>query len=123
MTAEHDDGTIIRALLATVDRKDADGFVSFLTKDASFRFGNAEAVTGRAAIRDAVAGFFASIADLSHHIERIWTGPEAAACDGEVTYVRHDGREIRLPYADVFGMRNGKISEYLIYIDIAPLYA
>ena len=123
MTAGHDDNTTIRELLATVDRMDADGFVSFLTEDATFRFGNAEAVTGRAAIREAVAGFFGSIAALSHHIERIWTGPEAVACDGEVTYVRHDGLEIRLPFADVFVMREGKISEYLIYIDISPLYA
>ncbi len=123
MTAENDRAAIIREVLATVDRKDADGFVAFLTKDASFRFGNAEAVTGRDAIRDAVAGFFDSIASLSHHIERIWTAPEAVACDGEVTYVRHDGLEIRLPFADVFGMRGDKIDQYLIYIDIAPLYA
>ncbi len=123
MTVEQDRGELIRDLLATVDRKDAEGFVEFLTGDACFRFGNAEAVTGRAAIRDAVAGFFDSIVSLSHHIERIWTAPDAVACHGEVTYVRHDGQEIRLPFADVFGMREGKIDEYLIYIDITPLYA
>lgn len=123
MTVEQDRGELIRDLLTTVDRKDAEGFVEFLTGDACFRFGNAEAVTGRAAIRDAVAGFFDSIVSLSHHIERIWTAPDAVACHGEVTYVRHDGQEIRLPFADVFGMREGKIDEYLIYIDITPLYA
>lgn len=123
MTAENDRAAIIREVLATVDRKDADGFVAFLTNDACFRFGNSEAVTGSNEIREAVAGFFDSIASLSHHIERIWTSPEAVACDGEVTYVRHDGLEIRLPFADVFGMRGDKIDQYLIYIDIAPLYA
>ncbi len=123
MSTDEKTGAMIRDVLGTVDRKDAGGFAAYLTKDASFRFGNAEAVIGRDAIRDAVSGFFSSISTLSHHIDRIWVGPDAVACDGEVTYLRHDGQEIRLPFADVFGMRDGKINEYLIYIDIAPLYA
>lgn len=123
MNAEQKHADTIKRVFAAVDRKDAEGFAAFLTNDATFRFGNAEAVTGKAGIRDAVAGFFGSLTALSHHIERTWVAADSVACDGIVTYVRHDGLEIRLPFADVFVMRADKISEYLIYIDIAPLYA
>ena len=46
-------------LFAAIDARDADAFAAFLAEDGEFRFGNAPAVRGRAAIRAAVAGFFA----------------------------------------------------------------
>jgi hypothetical protein len=51
----------LQPLFAAVDRRDAEAFVTFLTDDAVFRFGNAEGVAGRTAIREAVDGFFQSI--------------------------------------------------------------
>lgn len=122
-TADDRSNTMVRDLFQKLDRMDADGFAEFLTEDARFRFGNADVVTGRGAIRDAVTGFFGSIASLRHDIDRVWITPEAIACDGSVTYGRHDGKKITLPFADVFAMRGDRIAEYLIYIDIAPLYA
>ena len=54
-------------LFKSIDQMDADEFSSFLTEDGVFTFGNAEPVRGRQAVRDAVAGFFSSIAGLHHH--------------------------------------------------------
>jgi len=45
------------------------------------------------------------------------------ALHGEVTYTRHDGSRVTLPFANVFRLRDDLISEYLIYADLAPLYA
>ncbi len=43
-------------------------------------------------------------------------------CQGEVTYERLDGTRLTLPFVNIFGMQSGKIDEYLIYVDIAPLF-
>ena len=43
--------------------------------------------------------------------------------EGEVTYARHDDRCITIPFVNILRMRGNLISEYLIYIDIAPLYS
>ena len=67
------------SLFAAIDARDADGFVEYLCEDGVFRFGNAEPVAGRAAIREAVAGFFSTIAGLEHRLTRTWrrkTPPE-----------------------------------------------
>lgn len=114
---------MLKDLFRSIDARDARKFVSFLTPDATFRFGNAPAVTGHAEIEQAVAGFFASLKALSHRLIATWEQGESLALQGEVTYTRHDGSQITLPFANVFRLRNGLIREYLIYADVAPLYA
>ena len=110
-------------LLAAVDRKDMDEFLGFIARDARFRFGSAPPVTGHDAIRDAVGGFFASIAGLSHALKRVVSSGSALLIEGEVTYTRHDNSEITLPFVNVLEIEDRLISDYKIYIDIGPLYA
>lgn len=109
-------------LFAAIDAKDTGAFLAHLTTDARFRFGSAAPVQGSAAIAEAVDGFFASIAASEHEILRLWQDADSAACQGEVTYTRHDGSRVTLPFTNVFHFAHGKVREYLIYIDIAPLY-
>lgn len=111
------------ALFAAIDRKDTDAFVSGLTEDASFRFGNAPELRGRDAIRDGVNGFFATIASSKHRLDRVIGQDQALVCEGVVNYKRLDGREVTVPFVDVFDYEGNKISAYRIYIDISPLYA
>lgn len=104
-----------------IDRKDADGFVSFLTEDATFRFGSQEAVNGREAVRAAVAAFFESIEGLSHRVMDTWQGDGSLVMEGEVTYRTLDQREVTVPFVDVFRLQDGRIKDYLVYIDPSPL--
>jgi ketosteroid isomerase-like protein len=113
----------ISKLFATIDGADGPGFVAFLTDDAVFRFGNFPEVRGREAILAAVNGFWATIRKSRHDVLRVWPGGAATAVDGFVTYTRLDGSEVTVPFADVFVFRGDRIAEYLIYIDVAPLYA
>jgi ketosteroid isomerase-like protein len=110
-------------LFAAIDANDATAFVGFLTDDAVFRFGSAPAVVGRDTIRAAVDGFFATIAGCSHSVTKTLGSGSTLVCEGEVTYQRHDGTEIALPFADVLEYEGELISQYKIYMDIAPLYA
>ena len=122
MLTEAEQSTL-RNLFAAIDEKDTTAFVAFLTEDARFRFGSAPAATGRDAISAAVDGFFQSIAGLRHRIDLTLREGDTLVCEGQVTYTRHDGSELALPFANVFAMDDGRIADYKIYMDIGPLYA
>jgi len=112
----------LQPLFAAIDRRDAKAFVTFLTDDATFRFGSADAVVGRAAIREAVGGFFASIARLDHTIDDVWAPPGAVVLHGEVTYTRHDGGRLTVPFANICKLKGEKVCEYRIFVDASELF-
>ena len=117
------DSQWMNQLFAAIDGKDADAFVGFLTENAVFAFGNTQPVSGRAAIRELLVGFFASIRALRHEVTDAWRLPDMAVAIGQVTYTRLDGSSLSVPFADVLKMRQGLVSEYLIYVDASRLYA
>lgn len=112
----------IEALFAAIDRRDAEAFAGFLADDARFVFGNLPAVEGRAAIRDFVAGFFSSIRAVSHAVPDAWQADGTVVCRGQVTYTRHDGSTLTVPFANVFRMAGDKVCDYRIYMDASALY-
>jgi limonene-1,2-epoxide hydrolase len=109
-------------LFATIDARDADGFVAALTANAEFRFANAPAVRGREAIRATVAAFFAAIAACHHRLLGTWNGAGTTVCEGQVTYTRHDGTTVTVPFVNVFELSGDRIAAYRIYIDNTPLF-
>jgi ketosteroid isomerase-like protein len=113
----------LHKLFAAIDGKDADAFVAFLTEDAVFAFGNLPPVSGKAAIRETLVGFFGSIRALRHEVTDTWTLPDVFVAIGQVTYTRHDGSALPVPFADVLRMKKGLAREYLIYVDASRLYA
>jgi ketosteroid isomerase-like protein len=117
------DGAGWARLFAAIDARDADAFARFIAEDGEFRFGNAPAVAGRAAIRAAVAGFFAAIGGCRHRLLVSWTGPGSAVCEGEVTYTRLDGSTLTVPFVNVLALGGGRIRSYRIYIDNGPLFS
>ncbi|MGE0821682.1 MAG: nuclear transport factor 2 family protein [Candidatus Binatia bacterium] len=113
----------VQTLFQALDAFDANAFASFLTDDAIFVFGNAEALRGKQTIRDGVATFFTSIAAIRHDLIATWMVPDAILCQGVVTYTRHSGTQLQVPFANILKLRNERIQEYLIYIDNTQLYA
>ena len=110
-------------LFVSIDAMDAEGFVGFVASDATFRFGSSPPVTGRSAIQQTVENFFSMFAGLSHDLHRVIVDGDAAVCEGEVTYTKHDGSNITLPFANIFEIEAGLISTYRIYIDMGPVFA
>jgi ketosteroid isomerase-like protein len=114
----------VREVFQAVDAKDAPRFASYLTPDAIFRYANAPLVTGPEAIREAVAQFFGAVQALRHDVLGVWTVDDLVFCKGEVSYTRHDGSKAGpFPFFNLFKMRDDKMAEYLIYVDITPLFA
>ena len=112
-----------RAIFADIDAFDPDKFVAHLTEDVTFRFGNAEPAIGRAAVREAVAGFFSTIDGLTHHILNVWDVGEITIAQINVEYVRKDGKHVTVPNADILTFDGDLVSNWQIYIDVAPVYA
>ena len=111
-----------RRLFSSIDNRDGDAFAAFLADDVEFRFGNAEPVKGRAAVHAAVSGFFQSISAVRHQLDRVWRTDDAAVCHGNVTYTRHDGSTLGVPFANVMYLRDGLVVNYLIFADVSSLY-
>jgi limonene-1,2-epoxide hydrolase len=118
-----DDATFVRRVLDSVDAMETEDFLSFFDEEAQFRFGSAQTVTGKAAIREAVDGFFAGIKGLRHEILETWSDAGTVICQGQATYTRTDDSKVTLPFVTIWRMRGELIKEYLIYIDIQPLYS
>ena len=110
-------------LFRSIDDNDVDAFVAFMTPDCTYRFGSAPPLEGRAAVHAATVEFFSTIRGLGHVLHRHWQDGASVVCEGSVTYHRHDGSEITLPFCNVLVLDDGLIRRYSIYADITPLYA
>ena len=107
-----------------VDLGDADGIAERVTEDASLTSGNGEPVVGREAIRATIKQFRATITSLHHDIVRAWSVPEGVIAELKVAYVRLDGGALTLPCTNIFHIDDaGLVSDYKIYMDMAPVYA
>ena len=113
----------VRSIFADIDAFDPDKFVAHLTDDVVFRFGNGEPAVGRAAVRDAVAGFFTTIDGLTHHVRNVWDIGETSVAQIDVEYLRKDGKRVTVPNADILTFEGDLVRHWQIYIDLAPVFA
>ncbi|NJD05022.1 MAG: nuclear transport factor 2 family protein [Methylococcaceae bacterium] len=113
---------VILELFKAIDAKDARRFASFLSHDCRFRFGNLPEVVGAGEIEGFVAAFFDSIQSLVHDIVEHWHIPGGIVCHGQVTYVRHCGTRLTVPFCNVFKLSADGITDYLIFADTSGLY-
>lgn len=109
-------------LFNAIDAADLDAFMTWLTDDCTFVYGSREPVRGAAAVRTMVGGFLASFASVAHRVDSSWEADGAAITEGLVTYTTADGRNVTLPFCNVFHLAaDGRIRDYRIYIDPTPL--
>jgi len=113
----------VAAIFADIDTLDPDKFVAHLTPDVTFRFGNNDPVTGRAAVREGVAGFFTTISGMSHHILNVYESGETVIAKIDVEYLRQDGKSVTVPNADILVFDGDLVRDWQIYIDVTPVYA
>lgn len=113
--------TRLQPLFTAIDARDAQAFSSFLSPDVEFIFANAPPLHGREQAQIAVAGFFASLAGLQHELTEHWQCGDSLIMRGKVTYTRHDGSQLSVPFANIFKLRDGLIGEYRIFGDFSAL--
>ena len=113
----------VKEIFADIDSMNPDRFVANLTEDVVFRFGNADPVVGRAAVRDAVGGFFSTIDGLTHHVLRLWDVGDTTIAQIDVEYRRKDHKSVTVPNVDILVFDDDLVRDWQIYIDVAPIYA
>ena len=113
----------IAPIFAAIDAMDADKFNSYLTPDVRFRFANADPAIGHAAVKEGVEGFWATIDGLTHHILNSWDFGETTIVQIDVEYRRKDGKSVTTPNVDILIFQGDLVSDWQIYIDVAPVYA
>ncbi|MDF5753060.1 nuclear transport factor 2 family protein [Spongiactinospora sp. TRM90649] len=114
----------VRHVFRSVDSFDADEFARLLAEDARLVFGNAEPLAGRAAIAAGIRAFFSTIGGLRHRVVRNWQVGADTIAETEVTYRRLDGKDVSVVAVSIWRTRDdGLISDYRIFVDLAPVYA
>jgi ketosteroid isomerase-like protein len=115
-------------LFRAIDSMDAGTLAGAFTEDGTFRFGNSEPVAGRQQVQRSVAEFFSMIGGLSHNITGVWSGTwaegEVKSVEAEVTYTRRDGTRTQpLPVTSTLRMEGDWIKDYMVFMDVSPLFA
>ena len=110
-------------LFDDIDSMDPDRFARHLSEDVVMRFGNGEPVVGRAAVRDAWAGFCADLQGVSHDLVERWEAETATIVEARVTYTRADETTVAVPVVTIYRSSSDLIDDYRIFIDLAPLFA
>ena len=113
---------LVLATLAAVDRGDIEEFLSFVADDVHHRFGNEPVVNDKTAFVAAASDVLSSMAGISHDVgEILEVDAGVVMAVMEVTYTRHDGRRVTLPCSNLFRVRDGLITDYRVYVDLAPV--
>jgi ketosteroid isomerase-like protein len=114
----------IRGLFAAVDERDVALVTPYLADDVELRFGNAEPVRGLADVQATSEQFNASLAGIRHEIVDLWEipGEQVVVVLLEVHYKRLDGGELTLPCCNVFRLRDRRVYDYRIYMDVNPVF-
>jgi limonene-1,2-epoxide hydrolase len=100
---------------------DPDELAAYFTEDAVYHNIPMQAVTGRAAIKEFIAGFVAAFDGIDFNVHRQIS--DGALVMNERTDVmrRKDGGEIPLPVTGVFEVVDGKIAAWRDYFDMATI--
>jgi len=113
-----------RNLFAMTDAMDVATLLSVFATDARVVFGNGQPMVGVDEIRTGATAFFDTIAGQHHEIVNEWNVGSDAIIELKVTYDRKDGRQVTIPCVTIFHTdAAGKIDDYRVFFDVAPIYA
>ncbi|MGA3256871.1 MAG: nuclear transport factor 2 family protein [Mycobacterium sp.] len=113
-----------RDLFATVDTMDIPATLALFASGSRVVFGNGEPLHGIDEIRSGITSFYDTIAGLCHQIVNEWNVGDDAIVEFKVGYDRKDGQQVSVPCVTIFHTdAAGKIDNYRVYFDVAPIYA
>jgi hypothetical protein len=113
-----------RDLFAMTDSMDVDTLLSVFSERARVVFGNGQPMVGLDEIRTGTIAFYDTIAGLHHSIVTEWDFGADTIIELKVTYDRKDGQQVTIPCVTIFHTdATGKIDDYRVYFDVAPIYA
>jgi ketosteroid isomerase-like protein len=113
-----------RNLFAMTDAMDVAALASLFAEDGRVVFGNGQPSVGIDEIRTGITAFFDTIAGLHHEVVKEWNVGGDTIIELKVTYRRRDGQQVTIPCVTIFHTTAaGKIDDYRVHFDVAPIYA
>jgi hypothetical protein len=113
-----------RNLFAMVDAMNVATVTSLFAEEGRVVFGNGQPLLGIEEIRTGITAFFHTIAGQHHEIVNEWNNGDDTVAELKVTYDRRDGEQVTIPCVTIFHTDGaGKIDDYRVYFDAAPIYA
>ncbi len=112
-----------QGLFEDIDSMDPDRFAGHLAEDVVMRFGNADPVRGRDAVRDVWAGFCDTVDGVRHDLVAQWDEGDAVIAESQVTYTRKDRQRVTIPVVTIYRSTGDLIDDYRVFIDLAPVFA
>lgn len=113
---------LIRDIFAAADTRNAAEFVSHLSEDVSFRYGNSPAITGPAAVSQALGMLFDLVQTMRHDLVGIHACGDIWAVETVANYVDRFGRSFAFPACNLMTVRGGKVSDYRIFVDNSAMF-
>jgi ketosteroid isomerase-like protein len=113
-----------RNIFAMIDTMDVATIMSLFVEDGRVVYGNGQPLVGIDEIRTGTTAFFTTIAGLHHEIVKEWNVGDDTIIELKVTYDRKDGQQVTIQCVTIFHTNAaGKIDDYRVYFDVAPIYA
>jgi ketosteroid isomerase-like protein len=114
----------LTGMFESVDRLSVEGFLSYLTDDVVFRFGNSPEIAGKEVVKEAIESFFTQISLMEHILQGVWREGDTTIMRFDTYYTKHDGTIVNVPCCVVVHFNASRlIDDYRIHIDLSPLYS
>lgn len=110
-------------LFTDIDSMEPERFAAHLAPDVTMRFGNAEPIHGRDAVREAWAAFCQDLKGVKHDLVEQWAIDDTTIVEATATYTLQNDSQVTVPVVTIYRDHGGEINDYRIYIDLAPLFA
>jgi ketosteroid isomerase-like protein len=114
---------MVHTMCGQVDSGDAAGFAAWFAADATYTFGNATPLVGRAAVQAATAGAASSLPWVRHVVEQVAEVGDQLFCRFTIHTEAPDGSELALPCVTVIWLRGDEIVDYRVHMDVSPAFA
>ena len=112
----------IEELFHDLDHGGVPAIFSFLDENVEFRFGSFPPDRGRQRFAEVWQAMSPRISAMRHEVLETWQPGDRAICRGTVHYDLEDGGTVTVPFATFFRLRDGRVTEYLIYVDAAAVF-
>lgn len=120
---ETDAAVVVREFCKLWLNGDVDAIVDSFTEDGVYHNIPMPILTGRAAIRDFLAGFLAGFDGVDFQIHRQVSQGSVVMNERTDVLRKKDGGEVPLPVMGVFEVRDGKIAAWRDYFDMGTITA
>ena len=115
---------LVREMFLAGESMHVENFVRFYNDDARYQFSNFPVVLGPKGIIGASQDFIKTVKYCVHHIQNLWEIDDSTlVCEMTVDYVhKKDLKKFTLPCCDTIRVKNGKVQDLRIFMDIMPVF-